>query len=262
MHKVASTFLLLSVSASLLSATLLDGQTVSGPLRNSSEQQFAAIDSSLLEAADSAIQHSADPRRARDPLAQTPKVETPSITASHDSVLPIINHRIDALQPLVQPILAKEGIPNQLAAVIRVESGGNPRALSPKGARGLWQLMPDTARRYGLRVDDRLDERLDLEKATITAARYLRDLYVQFGSWQLALAAYNTGEVNLQRAINRAGSRDFSTLSVLGYLPLETRDYVPAVMAAMGSQFSSAVSATQGARPTRFVYATSEESGQ
>lgn len=262
MHRVTCAFLSTLMSGILFSPSLLGGQTGSGTLRDSSEQRFAAINSSLLEAADSAIQHSADPQRARDPLAQAPQIQTQSITPSHERALPRINQRIDALQPLVQPILAKEGIPDQLAAVIRVESGGNPRALSPKGARGIWQLMPDTARRYGLRVNDRLDERLDLEKATTTAARYLKDLYVQFGSWQLALAAYNTGEVNLQRAINRAGSRDFSTLSVLGYLPLETRNYVPAVLEAMGSQFPSSVSSRQDVRPTRFVYATSEGWGQ
>ena len=105
-------------------------------------------------------------------------------------------------------------------------------ALSPKGARGIWQLMPDTARRYGLTVDASEDDRLDIEKSTLAAARYLRDLHSEFGSWPLALAAYNTGEQNLQHAIDRSQSTDFNVLSTLRLLPLETRNYVPAVLAA------------------------------
>jgi len=137
------------------------------------------------------------------------------------------------LQPVIDPILREVGIPEELAAVVLVESGGNPMALSPKGARGIWQLMPGTARRYGLTVDASQDDRLDIEKSTRTAARYLRDLYSEFGSWPLALAAYNTGEQNLQHAIEQSRSRDFTALSSLGLLPLETRNYVPAVFSAI-----------------------------
>ena len=106
-------------------------------------------------------------------------------------------------------------------------------ALSPKGALGLWQLMPDTARRYGLVVTASRDERLDVEKSTRAAARYLRDLYQQFGSWPLALAAYNAGEQGGPKAVERAGTRDFVQLSSLRLLPQETRNYVPAVLSAM-----------------------------
>jgi Transglycosylase SLT domain len=141
--------------------------------------------------------------------------------------------RFEPLRPTLTPILQKEGVPAELAAMILIESGGNPTALSPKGARGLWQLMPDTARRYGLVVDNMRDERLDIEKSTRAAARYLSDLHLQFGSWPLALAAYNTGEQHLQRAIDRSRSAEFTVLSSLGRLPLETRNYVPAVMAAI-----------------------------
>jgi membrane-bound lytic murein transglycosylase D len=91
--------------------------------------------------------------------------------------------------------------------------------------------MPDTARRYGLRVDDIQDDRLDLFRATDAAARYLHDLYGQFGNWKLALAAYNTGEANVGSAIVRAHTQDFDQLTSLQMLPLETRNYVPRVLA-------------------------------
>jgi membrane-bound lytic murein transglycosylase B len=140
--------------------------------------------------------------------------------------------RVNMLRPTVEPILRSHGVPADLAAIIVVESGGRAAALSPKGARGLWQLMPDTARRYGLRVDEIRDERIDLLKATDAAARYLHDLYAQFGDWKLALAAYNTGEANVGSAMMRAHTEDFNQLTSLQMLPLETRNYVPRVLAA------------------------------
>ena len=121
-----------------------------------------------------------------------------------------------------------------MAAVVLVESGGQSTALSPKGALGLWQFMPDTARRYGLVVTASLDERLDPYKSTRAAGRYLRDLYRQFGNWPLALAAYNAGEDTVQRAVERTATHDFSSIARMGVLPLETRSYVPAVMNAVG----------------------------
>lgn len=142
--------------------------------------------------------------------------------------------RVKSLRPALEPILREEGIPSQMAAVVLVESGGQTTALSPKGARGLWQIMPDTARRYGLVVNGKLDERLDVNKSTRAAARYLRDLYTQFGDWPLALAAYNAGEDAVERAIERAESRDFNLIARAGLLPLETRNYVPAVLNAIG----------------------------
>ena len=129
-------------------------------------------------------------------------------------------------------ILVEEQVPIELLAVALVESGFNPLALSPKGARGIWQLMPATAARYGLTVQPLNDHRTHPEHSTRAAARYLRDLYQQFGDWKLALAAYNWGEGKVQRVINKTGLRDFDEIARRGLLPLETRNYVPAVLAA------------------------------
>jgi membrane-bound lytic murein transglycosylase D len=117
--------------------------------------------------------------------------------------------------------------------VAQVESNWKPFALSPKGAFGLWQFMPATARRYGLRVDALRDDRADMEKATRAAARYLRDLHLRFGDWALALAAYNAGEDAVQKAMERGESNDFGNLSRQKLLPAETRAYVPAVLVAL-----------------------------
>lgn len=139
--------------------------------------------------------------------------------------------RVEQLRPLIEPILREEGVPTELAAVVLIESGGQPTAFSPKGARGIWQFMPDTAQRYGLTVIGGTDERLDVQKSTRAAARYLRDLYQRFGSWPLALAAYNAGEEAVDVASEKARSADFTRIS--SWLPLETRNYVPAVLSAM-----------------------------
>jgi len=82
--------------------------------------------------------------------------------------------RVKQLEPLLAPILREEGVPDESVALVLVESGGRPTALSPKGARGIWQLMPDTARRFGLTINSETDDRLDVSKSTRAAARYLR----------------------------------------------------------------------------------------
>lgn len=207
------------------------------------DDPFAAIHSKLNEAADSVLAQTVQQ------MAEAAEMKT----SGHDLAMPesLIGEfeehfrpeqpagmtnavkRLDQLRPSVNPILQSEGIPLELASVVLVESGGRSNALSPKGALGLWQLMPGTASRYGLRVEPGSDERLDTGKATRAAARYLNDLYQQFGSWPLALAAYNFGEDRLQRVIERSGTRDFLQLSRQKLLPQETRSYVPAVLSAM-----------------------------
>ncbi len=141
-------------------------------------------------------------------------------------------------------ILIEEKVPVELLAVALVESGFNPLALSPKGARGIWQFMPETAERYGLAVGAADDHRTHPERSTRAAARYLRDLRRRFGDWKLALAAYNWGENRVQRIIEQTGIRDFDQLARRGLLPLETRKYVPAVLA-VWSQMGSLNTLTQ-----------------
>ena len=139
--------------------------------------------------------------------------------------------RVTQLRPTLTPILREEGIPDEVAAIVLIESAGQAMALSPKGARGIWQFMPDTARRYGLVVTADSDERIEIVKSTRAAARYLRDAYKRFGDWRLAFAAYNAGEQAVQRAVTRTGHADFSRIDHA--LPEETRAYVPAVLHAM-----------------------------
>ncbi|MGH7807415.1 MAG: LysM peptidoglycan-binding domain-containing protein, partial [Thermodesulfobacteriota bacterium] len=113
-----------------------------------------------------------------------------------------------------------------------IESGFNVRAKSHMGAVGPWQFISSTAKRYGLRVDSWVDERMDPEKSTIAAANYLRDLYNMFQSWELAAAGYNCGEERVQAAIDRFQVYDFWEISE-HTLPRETKDYVPKLMAAL-----------------------------
>jgi soluble lytic murein transglycosylase-like protein len=237
--------------------------------QSTADQLFAGYDDSLTRAADTLL---ASASQAQSPaIGKERHYETPTEgLAIHSDRRPHLwsdrrsievaqpGVRLEMLRPVVEPILQRYGVPTELAAVILVESGGHMDALSPKGARGLWQIMPDTARRYGLRVDDMQDDRLDLFKATDAAARYLRDLYAEFGDWKLALAAYNTGEANVGSAIHKAHSQDFDQLARLGMLPLETRNYVPRVLAATQSRGLLSAFAIGGhASSAKMVFAVS-----
>lgn len=127
-------------------------------------------------------------------------------------------------------VFARYGIPDELTTLCIVESAVSPTAVSAAGAAGMWQLMPATASQYGLRVDEDVDERFDVQKATEVAARYLRDAYNALGNWPLALMAYNCGVGNVRSAIVRAGSND--PWKVWEYVPAETRAYLPSFLAA------------------------------
>lgn len=174
--------------------------------------------------------------------------------------IPSAEQRLRAMGIDAEKIFSEEGVPVALLAVARVESNFNPTALSSKGALGLWQLMPATARRYGLRVDARRDERLDAVKSTRAAARYLRDLHLQFEDWLLALAAYNAGGNAVERAVSRAGSNQFWELSRRKLLPAETRAYVPAVLRALtlsgdAERIASGPSTSAAPSSLRILYA-------
>lgn len=133
--------------------------------------------------------------------------------------------------PMFEEVLHRYGIPEELKYLSIVESAMNPMATSRVGAAGLWQFMYYTGKNYGLEVNSIVDERRDPYKSTDAAARYLKDLYKVFGDWQLAIAAYNCGPGNVNKAIARTGGKR-GFWQIYPYLPKETRGYVPAFIAA------------------------------
>ena len=143
--------------------------------------------------------------------------------------------RKPAVETMIAEKLRRRGLPQELIYLAMAESGLNPKAHSRDEAIGIWQLIPDTARRYGLKVDDQVDERRDAEKATDAALSYLSYLYNRFGSWYLAAAAYNSGENRVARIMSEATGAESGTdadyYKIMDKLPGETRDYVPAMIA-------------------------------
>jgi membrane-bound lytic murein transglycosylase D len=129
---------------------------------------------------------------------------------------------------LIKQVLLDEGLPTWLCYLPLAESRLSLTAVSSAGAEGLWQIMPATARSLGLRVNSKVDERLDIVKSTRAAAQYLKSLHSQFDDWLLALAAYNCGPGNVRKAQRRARAYFYHEIS--RYLPSQTRRYVPRVL--------------------------------
>jgi membrane-bound lytic murein transglycosylase D len=165
--------------------------------------------------------------------------------AMNDAVLGFINffsgrghrtivagmERAGRYRPMIQRILDEEGVPPELIYLAQAESGFFPRAVSNKQATGMWQFVKFRGQEYGLTQTPYSDDRLDPEKATRSAARHLRDLYTHFGDWYLAIAAYNCGPGNVQKAVERTGYADFWELRNRRVLPIETTNYVPIILA-------------------------------
>jgi membrane-bound lytic murein transglycosylase D len=129
---------------------------------------------------------------------------------------------------VVRAAFAAEGVPEALVWLAETESSFNPRARSPAGARGLFQIMPETARGLGLSLFP-FDQRAHPERSARAAARYMKTLYARFGDWPLALAAYNAGQGTVARTLTARGATDFA--GIAEHLPAETRLYVPKVLA-------------------------------
>jgi membrane-bound lytic murein transglycosylase D len=132
---------------------------------------------------------------------------------------------------LIQRVLAEEGVPEELIYLAQAESGFLPRAVSNKQAVGMWQFIAGTGANYDLVHTSAFDERFDPEKATRAAAKYLKDLHARYGDWYLAMAAYNCGAGNVDRAVERTGYADYWELLKRHALPKETSNYVPIIVA-------------------------------
>ena len=139
--------------------------------------------------------------------------------------------RAGRYEDMIRSTLKQEGVPQDLIYLAEAESGFHPLALSRAGARGMWQFMSSRAGGYGLERNWWVDDRQDPEKSTRAAARHLKDLYDQFGDWYLAMAAYNSGPGNVQQAVQRTGYADFWELYRRNVLPVETKNYVPIILA-------------------------------
>jgi membrane-bound lytic murein transglycosylase D len=192
--------------------------------------------------------------------AQAPQQPTPQPVARSRGEFPLLGHerveyhiarftgekrdefasylaRKAEYEAMILEKLRRRGMPEELLYLAMIESGFNPEAHSAQEARGIWQLVPATARRWGLQVDDTVDERRDAEKATEAALSYLSYLYNRFGSWYLAAAAYNSGENRVGRIMTEATGKESGTdedyFRIWDQLPAETRDFVPVMIAAI-----------------------------
>lgn len=156
--------------------------------------------------------------------------------------------RMNKYDEMISSKLAKKNLPQGLKYLAMIESGFNPTAKSPVGARGLWQFMSPTARQYGLTVRGKVDERVNPARSTDAAIEYLSDLYDKFGSWYLAAAAYNTGQGRVAKIMKQVtGSTkgtDADFYRIAHRLPKETREYVPKLVAA----------ARIGSNPSRYGF--------
>ncbi len=138
-------------------------------------------------------------------------------------------YRSGMFMRMARRIFKEEGIPENVAWLGQVESAWKPTAMSWASASGLWQFIPGTGSRYGLRRTAHIDERNSFDEATRASARYLKFLYNRYQNWELAIAGYNCGEGNVDRAIRRAGVSNF--WAAYPFLPRETRNYVPNILA-------------------------------
>ena len=165
------------------------------------------------------------------PYNSTVSLHIRYLMAQNNGFYDMIHKRMQLYFPLYEQVLDKYNLPQELKYVSIIESHLNPNAVSWCGATGLWQFMPYTGRSMGMRIDYNIDERKGIVQSTEKACEYFRASYNQFGDWLLAIASYNCGAGNVQRAINLSGGKkDF--WKIMPYLPKETQNYVPKFIAA------------------------------
>jgi len=141
--------------------------------------------------------------------------------------------RGESTRHIVDPIMQEQGLPKEFFYLAMIESGFSNQAASSARATGTWQFMSATAKLFGMRINYWLDERKDPVKSTVAASRYLKHLYARFGDWYLAMAAYNAGPGTVNRSIRKSKTRDFWKISKTRFLPKETKNYVPKMLAAL-----------------------------
>src|SRR5712691_3190667 len=168
------------------------------------------------------------------PIVRTPKIDKHVLifTFNIRDHFELWLQRFERHRPMIKQVFAEFNLPADLIFLSLVESGFSTNAVSRAKAVGPWQFIKPTAKTYGLRVDNWIDERRDPVKSTLAAAQYLRDLYHLFGSWPLAMAGYNAGERKVGRALVRAQADDFWDLTDTKLLKRETKEYVPRFLAA------------------------------
>ncbi len=152
-------------------------------------------------------------------------------TSPKSSLMSNVLSRSQYFFPLIEDELIKHNLPIELRSMAIIESALSNTAVSPAGAAGLWQFMPSTGKAYKLEINSLVDERYDPVKSTVAACQFMTDLYNMFDDWTLAIAAYNCGPGNVNKAITRSGAKNGTFWDVYYYLPSETRGYVPAFIA-------------------------------
>src|SRR2546426_11225859 len=218
-----------------LGATLDSTLRIDGSTPSSTPVVASAPGTSLLEVTTTAPLEAVEETLDFDvPIVRTPKIgkHIQFFTFHIRDRFELWLHRLERHRPMVEQVFAEFNLPADLIFLSLVESGFNTNAVSRSKAVGPWQFIKSTAKMYGLRVDNWIDERRDPVKSTLAAAQYLRDLYHLFGSWPLAMAAYNAGERRVGRALARAHADDFWDLTDTKLLKRETREYVPRFLAA------------------------------